>query len=93
MIAYSTSFNTPFDEFSEDTQEQMNLLWAQIMAVLLTNGHPYLTTIIYLNDTFLKTYLSSNSEKEVYQKIFKHFKVPIAPKAPSASSINKQEKG
>ena len=74
---YATAFHTPLTMFNSEIRDEMSRLYSQIFAVLITNGHPYLTTIVWMNSSegFQKIYMESDTGEEVYQKIFDVFSV------------------
>jgi len=76
-MTYTTAFHTPFTMFNKDVQEEMSRLYSQIFAVLVTEGRPYMTSIIWMNDNFQELYMNASTGEEVYTKIFEHFNITI----------------
>jgi hypothetical protein len=62
--------NTPFKEGDADTQKEMTKLWTQIFAVCMNQNLPMVKTIVWLNENFEDIYWKSDTEVQVYEKIF-----------------------
>jgi len=78
-MTYTTAFHTPFTMYQPEIQEEMSRLYSQIFAVLITNGAPYLTTIVWMNSPkgFQHIYMESETGEEVYTRIFQKYGVVI----------------
>lgn len=70
------SFNTPFKENTIKKEE----VFSNILKVVVHSGQPFLSTVVWLNDNFEFIYSKYQTDIEVYEHVFDHFKIKYKQK-------------
>ncbi len=64
-----------FNTALPDDLTQAEPIWARCFVFLIKSGQPFLQTIVWMNDNFSDIYRQKETDIEVYEYIFDHFKI------------------